>query len=100
METAFIPDTDIWDGGVAGVLRRSAEVLRDGDDGVKNAFEAISAASEHNDARIERAVENRALEFLAKELGGVRVDECAPAEAAAAMIRAADKLRPENRRGD
>ena len=96
---SHIPDTDIWDEGVAMILRHSAEILRDGEDGVENAFEAISAASEHNDIRVERAAENRALEFLAKELGEVRIDKCGAEEAAAAMIRAADKLRPRKKRG-
>lgn len=94
-EFSFVPDTDVWDEGVAGILRRSAEILRDGSDGVKNAFEAIAAASEHNDVRTERAMENRAVQFLAKELGDVRVEKCGASEAAAAMTRAADKLHPE-----
>ena len=94
-ECIFVPDTDIWDEGVAMILRKSAEFLRDRVDGVENAFEAIAAASEHNDIRVERAATNRAVESLAKELGEMRIEKCSAAEAATAMIRAADKLHPQ-----
>ena len=90
----FVPDTDIWDEGIAKILHKSAAFLRDRVDGVENAFEAIAAASEHNDIRVERAAANRAVESLAKELGEVRIENCGAEEAAAAMIRAADKLHP------
>ena len=92
-EFLFVADTEIWDEGVAGTLESTAEILRDRTDGVKNDFEAIAAAAEHNDIRIETAAANRAVEFLAKEFGEVRIEKCGAEEAAAAMLGAAEQLR-------
>lgn len=92
-ERVFAADAGIWDEGVAATLRAAADILRDRTAGAANAFEAIAAAAEHNDFRVERAAANRAVEFLAKELGEVRIEQCGAPAAAAAMLRAADKLR-------